>query len=175
MSYMRLSGLFCMCSGIWEELESKRWEPARAAHAAAQTGPQLPQLWFHRYINRWVLRWSVHRPDPHQLEIRWASIFSMMAVLMCCTPVFSRLIISPLGIKCFKKWIAHLIFFSFVAFLDSSTLQLFFDLYHSIPPSLSPLVSVRLTARDAHGDRQTIPLNLVLNVLFKLSFRSCLV
>uniref|UniRef100_A0AAY4ECR0 Importin N-terminal domain-containing protein n=1 Tax=Denticeps clupeoides TaxID=299321 RepID=A0AAY4ECR0_9TELE len=26
------------------------------------------------------------------------------------------------------------------AFLDSSTLQLFFDLYHSIPPSLSPLV-----------------------------------
>ena len=27
------------------------------------------------------------------------------------------------------------------AFLDSSTLQLFFDLYHSIPPSLSPLVS----------------------------------
>ncbi|XP_034047742.1 exportin-7-like [Thalassophryne amazonica] len=27
------------------------------------------------------------------------------------------------------------------AFLDSSTLQLFFNLYHSIPPSLSPLVS----------------------------------
>ncbi|XP_033367621.1 exportin-7-like [Parus major] len=26
------------------------------------------------------------------------------------------------------------------AFLDSSTLQLFFDLYHSIPPSFSPLV-----------------------------------
>ncbi|XP_034721361.1 exportin-7-like, partial [Etheostoma cragini] len=26
------------------------------------------------------------------------------------------------------------------AFLDSSTLQLFFNLYHSIPPSLSPLV-----------------------------------
>lgn len=28
------------------------------------------------------------------------------------------------------------------AFLDSSTLQLFFDLYHSIPPTFSPLVSV---------------------------------
>lgn len=28
------------------------------------------------------------------------------------------------------------------AFLDSSTLQLFFDLYHSIPPSFSPLVSL---------------------------------
>lgn len=31
--------------------------------------------------------------------------------------------------------------FSLAAFLDSSTLQLFFNLYHSIPPSLSPLVS----------------------------------
>lgn len=31
--------------------------------------------------------------------------------------------------------------FSLPAFLDSSTLQLFFDLYHSIPPSFSPLVS----------------------------------
>lgn len=31
--------------------------------------------------------------------------------------------------------------FSFAAFLDSSTLQLFFDLYHSIPPNFSPLVS----------------------------------
>lgn len=33
------------------------------------------------------------------------------------------------------------LFSSFLAaFLDSSTLQLFFNLYHSIPPSLSPLV-----------------------------------
>lgn len=31
--------------------------------------------------------------------------------------------------------------FCLLAFLDSSTLQLFFDLYHSIPPSFSPLVS----------------------------------
>ncbi|NWT06053.1 XPO7 protein, partial [Mionectes macconnelli] len=30
--------------------------------------------------------------------------------------------------------------FCVAAFLDSSTLQLFFDLYHSIPPSFSPLV-----------------------------------
>lgn len=33
------------------------------------------------------------------------------------------------------------VLFSLSAFLDSSTLQLFFDLYHSIPPSFSPLVS----------------------------------
>lgn len=71
--YMRLSVLLCVYLGIWQELESKRWEPARAAHAAPQTGPQLPQLWLHRYIHRWVLRRSVHRPDPHQLEIRWAA------------------------------------------------------------------------------------------------------
>ncbi len=67
-----LNGLFCMSAGIWEELESKRWESAWATHAATQTGPQLPQLWFYRYIHRWVLGWSVHRPDPHQLEIRWS-------------------------------------------------------------------------------------------------------
>lgn len=34
-----------------------------------------------------------------------------------------------------------ILFFFIAAFLDSSTLQLFFDLYHSIPPSFSPLVS----------------------------------
>lgn len=37
-------------------------------------------------------------------------------------------------------WLSD-VFFSLAAFLDSSTLQLFFDLYHSIPPSFSPLVS----------------------------------
>jgi len=37
--------------------------------------------------------------------------------------------------------VVNKVFCSVSAFLDSSTLQLFFDLYHSIPPSFSPLVS----------------------------------
>ncbi|CAJ0949288.1 unnamed protein product, partial [Ranitomeya imitator] len=35
---------------------------------------------------------------------------------------------------------SHAVFIVSPAFLDSSTLQLFFDLYHSIPPNFSPLV-----------------------------------
>lgn len=80
-----------------------------------------------------------------QCKILWKCSLSVV-VYVTSTYAVLNLDRWALGVwKAVQGCVVSKVLHSVSAFLDSSTLQLFFDLYHSIPPSFSPLVSLVFT------------------------------